>query len=46
MAILAGTTSTGQVDETGAPQPSLSYSITAVLFQFGLTYPSQLAGWA
>lgn len=35
MAILAGTTSTGQADETGAPQLSLTYGITAVVFLFG-----------
>lgn len=35
MAILAGTTSTGQADETGAPQLSLTYGITAAVFLFG-----------
>lgn len=35
MAVLAGTTSTGQTDETAAPQLSLTYGTTAVVFLFG-----------
>lgn len=35
MAILAGTTSTGSADETGAPRLSLTHGITAVVFLFG-----------
>ncbi|KAI9157929.1 Sugar transporter STL1 [Paramyrothecium foliicola] len=34
MAILAGTTSTGEVNEDGAPQLSTTYGVTAVVFLF------------
>ena len=35
MAILAGVTSTGTTTETGAPQLSTAYGVTAVVFLFG-----------